>query len=316
MNTDNTTTNGENNSVAVTQRTLFHTVLDRIKDDIENERIRIPVNYAYENTLRIAWLIIQNLTNKDGQHALQVCTQISIINAMLKMVLNGLNPQKNQCSFIMYGNTLECEFEYAGKILVAKRDAGVKDIVAHAVFKDDKFEFEVDATTLKKRVKVHEQTLESMGSGEVKGAYCMVTFENGETKTEIMPMSQIRAAWAMGATGGNSKAHKNFPDQMAIKTVIGRALKIDSNSSDDAALFGDPTDRKFAQSQAEINDQANQQVFEPFGAVEETTAEVVNDIPEQQPILSEQKTEPAANGTLFSNVPAQDKQPLKKQRGF
>lgn len=52
-------------------------------------------------------------------------------------------------------------------------------------------------------------------------------------------MSQIKAAWRQGPTKGESPAHKNFPDQMAIKTVINRALKIDINSSDDSALLDD-----------------------------------------------------------------------------
>ena len=43
-----------------------------------------------------------------------------------------------------------------------------------------------------------------------------------------------------GATKGGSPAHKNFGDEMAKKTVIGRACKILIGMSDDSALFDEP----------------------------------------------------------------------------
>jgi len=49
-------------------------------------------------------------------------------------------------------------------------------------------------------------------------------------------MPQIRAAWQMGHGGGATKAHKNFTDQMAIKTVINRACKLYISTSDDGGL--------------------------------------------------------------------------------
>lgn len=75
-----------------------------------------------------------------------------------------------------------------------------------------------------------------------------------------MSMAQVRKSWEQGPTKGQSPAHKNFPDQMAMKTVINRSLKIDVNSSDDAALFEDDMpadDQRTANVKQEITDNAN-----------------------------------------------------------
>jgi recombination protein RecT len=64
-----------------------------------------------------------------------------------------------------------------------------------------------------------------------------------------------------GATKGGSPAHKNFPDQMAIKTVISRACKTFISSSDDSALFDDDdtTDAVARASRERITSDANQE---------------------------------------------------------
>ena len=54
-----------------------------------------------------------------------------------------------------------------------------------------------------------------------------------------MNMEQIRNAWNQGTMKGNSPAHKNFPDQMAIKTVINRVCKKYVNAADDSDKIAD-----------------------------------------------------------------------------
>jgi recombination protein RecT len=72
---------------------------------------------------------------------------------------------------------------------------------------------------------------------KIKGAYCIVTFNDDTTDAEIMTMEQIRKAWKQGAAKGDSVAHNNFTDEMCKKTVIQRALKLRIGSSDDSALY-------------------------------------------------------------------------------
>lgn len=227
------------------EKNIAENVLNKISVFKETGAINIPKDYSPANALKSAWLVLQDIKTIDKKPALDVCTKDSIANALLKMVVLGLNPVKKQGSFIVYGNQLTFQREYAGTIAIAKRDAGVKSVTGAAVFDGDEFDYSIIPETSEKKINKHVQTLDSLGSGKVKGAYAVITYNDGSQKVEIMSMPQIQKAWEQGATKGQSPAHKNFPDQMAIKTVINRALKIDVNSSDDAAFFTEENDGEF-----------------------------------------------------------------------
>lgn len=231
---------GQNNNqvqVVEVERSLAESVLNKIKVFEETGTLNIPKNYSPANALRIGWLMLQDIKTRDGKRALDVCTKESVANSLLRMIILGLNPAKRQGSFIVYGNELTFQREYQGTIAIAKRH-GVKKVTGCAVFKDDQFEYAIleDGT---KKVTKHIQTIQSIETGVVIAAYATKEYEDGRKVTEVMAMSQIRKAWMQGATKGESPAHKNFPDEMAIKTVIGRLLKPDVNSSDDADLFSE-----------------------------------------------------------------------------
>lgn len=216
-------------------RDIIDATLDRINQMSLAGEIKLPANYSAPNAIRAAMLIIQDVVDTNKRPALEVCTQKSISFALLKMVIQGLNPIKRQCSFIVYGNKLLCQREYQGSIAIAKR-VGLKSVTANAVFEGDEFVFEVDPATGRKKIIKHIPNFESYG-GKVKGAYAFVELMDGSTNVEVMSMGQIIKAWEQGPTKGKSPAHINFPDQMACKTVINRAVKTIINSSDDVDLF-------------------------------------------------------------------------------
>jgi recombination protein RecT len=241
------TTPAQNQVAAPSQKTIAEMVLTKIEAFKNEGSIKIPKDYSPENALRSSFLILSDMKVNNTPVLNGGCTQESIANALLKMVIEGLSPVKRQCSFITYGNKLSCQREYAGNIALAKRFGGLKSIVANAIFEGDEFKYAIDPETGIKKVIEHNQTIDSMGSLNLKGAYAIVELEDGRKMTEVMNMNQIRAAWNQGPMKGNSPAHKNFPDQMSCKTVINRACKLLINSSDDSELFEDdqPLEDKF-----------------------------------------------------------------------
>lgn len=220
-----------NQSIAAQERNIADSTLARVQQMQEANELQLPKDYSAQNALKSAWLILS-----DKPELLQ-CDKASIAYALLNMVTQGLNPAKRQCSFIKYGNKLVMQREYQGSIALAKR-YGLKSVIANALFKGDDFAYEVDGETGLKKITKHVPSFDSLGS-DVIGAYAIITMEDGSRNVEVMNMKQIQAAWEMGATKGQSPAHKKFPDQMACKTVIGRALKTIINSSDDSSLFED-----------------------------------------------------------------------------
>lgn len=233
-------TNEENKLIAQQEKQkadITQKVLSKITAFEQSGELTLPKDYNVENALKSAYLVLLETENKDKKKALEHCTQESIANSLLKMVVWGLSPLKKQCYFIMYGTKLECTPDYTGNIALAKRYANMKDIKANAIHQGDEFEFEVNAETGRKRVIKHKQTLESIGSKVILGAYAIYEMNDGTFDTEIMNFSQIEQAWKQGATNGKSPAHNNFPDRMARKTVINRACDALIRSSDDKALY-------------------------------------------------------------------------------
>jgi recombination protein RecT len=227
--------------MSVAQKSITDDVLTRIHYLQEMGEVKLPKNYSAANALKFAYLILNETTDKNGRKVLDACTRASIANALLDMVCQGLSPAKNQCYFIAHGTELQMRRSYMGTMMVAMRVGGVIDILANPVYEGDDFTYSIDNETGIKKIIKHEQKLENL-SKTVKGAYAILTLEDGTRRIEIMDISQIRKAWAQSPTKGNSPAHINFPDEMAKRTVINRACKLRINSSDDADLSFDEGD--------------------------------------------------------------------------
>lgn len=252
-------------------------VLSRIEQFQKDGSMILPKNYSVENHMKSAWLVLQEVEDKEHHKALQICTKESIANSLLDMVLQGLSVSKKQGYFIVYGNKLIFQRSYFGTIALAKRTGGiVSEPVANVIYDGDDFQYEIDPKTAKVSIIKHSQKLENIDNAKIKGAYALVTLADGTTQVTIMSMQQIQAAWGQGATKGNSPAHKNFAEEMAKKTVIGRACKAIINSSDDAWLYDgkeDDADSDKASMQRDAAQHSDVQIID-------TTAVEFDDVPE------------------------------------
>lgn len=219
----------------VTAKDITDTVLAKVEDFRKAGELKIPENYAPENALKSAMLILKETVDSNKRPVLEICTRESIANSLLDMVVQGLTPMKKQCYFIAYGTKLQMQRSYFGDIALAKNVSNVENVVAQAIYKGDDFKYSIDPETGIKKVVSHQQLLENVG-GDVIGAYAIATLENGKSYVEIMNIKQIHAAWNQGTMKGGSPAHKNFSDEMACKTVTRRLCKRFINSSDDGYL--------------------------------------------------------------------------------
>jgi recombination protein RecT len=256
------------------QEETVNKVLAQVKEFQEVGALDLPTDYSPANALKAAWFA---LLNQKG-NVLETCTNTSIVNALMEMVTQGLNPAKKQCAFIAYGNQLAMQREYFGTIALAKRyHPEIENVTANVIFKKDVFRYKIDPITGRKQVSEHSQELENIDLDNIRGAYATIIFSDGHTEMEPMTMPQIRKAWNQGPMNGNSPAHKNFPDQMSIKTVINRILKPYINASDDSEII--------STSRQTIPKNANSETIDlTDGEVTELT-----NVPEEKP---EQNKEP------------------------
>lgn len=206
-------------------------VLERVDTMQKTGELVIPKGYEVGNALKSAWLYLQHVETKTHQKAIDVCTKASIANALLEMVIKGEHPMKHGY-FIPAGNELGWWERYTGKLMRAKRDTDIAEVNPQVVYEGDTFVYTVDENGQLQLVK-HETSLDNMDTSKIKGAYAVVVNKDGSRHLEVMTMDMIRKAWGQGAARGNSGAHTNFTDQMAKKTVIGRACKVALDSTED-----------------------------------------------------------------------------------
>lgn len=288
------------------QRNVCDEVIARVNKLEQDKMLVLPKDYAVENHLKAAWLILQETVDRNNKPVLEVCTKPSIANCLLDMTLQGLSASKKQCYFVAYGNKLTLMRSYFGTVALAKRTGNIKtEPIANVVYEGDEFVYEIDPDTGLTHIIKHTQKMENINMQQIKGAYAIVKLANGQTQVTVMSIQQIKAAWAQGRGGGSTKAHTNFTDEMCKKTVIGRACKMIINSSDDAWLYDGKRDEMDAQTEQreEIINQAEQE--ENTDLQELTDYEEVTAQPAAEP-TKEKEAQPAAEQQadgLFGNDP-------------
>ncbi len=259
---------------------ISESVMARINALQDANALTLPKDYAVDNALKSAWLILQSTEDRAHNKALEVCTKESIANALFDMVLQGMSVAKNQGYFIVYGKQLTFQRSYFGTIALARRCGAIDKVpAAQVIYKDDDFVYTIEDGNIK--ILKHEQKLANIDNSKIVGAYAIVTLMDGTKETTIMTWEQIQKAWGQGATKGASPAHKNFAEEMAKKSVISRACKKLINSTDDAWLFdgkADETDRSGedvkASRDAQVAVAASKDFDEPDDAEYEDVAEM------------------------------------------
>lgn len=273
----------------IEEKQITDIVFNKVVDLQSKGAIDFPNNYSVGNALKSAYLILQEAKTREKKPVLQACTQESIANALLDMVVQGLNPAKQQCYFIPYGNQLTLSRSYLGTIALTKRLKVVKDVVAYPVYKNDKLDIGFDILTGKTKINEFKPALDHKAQ-DLIGALGIIVGENEILYLEYMNMEQIRNAWNQGTMKGNSPAHKNFPGQMAIKTVINRVCKKYVNAADDSDKIADLISKTAAEvdNELEIEMAENANVKElPLDEIEEVKFEELDGQIEIQDVIED-----------------------------
>lgn len=224
------------NELSMIKKDVVDVVSGKVKEFQNSGELHFPAGYSPENAMKSAWLILQETKDRNNKPALQVCTKDSIANALLDMVVQGLNPAKKQGYFIPYGSTLTFQPSYFGAMAVTKRLTGARNIDAMTIHEGDKVTYEIvngRYVNLK-----HEQDFGSTNK-PIIGAYCTITEKDGSLYTEVMTFEEIKKSWKQSKMNpdGDNSTHSKFPVEMTKKTVTRRACKRFMNSSDDSSIL-------------------------------------------------------------------------------
>lgn len=208
---------------------------------VEDKVFDVPENYSYKNAIQQARYLLTKPADSGknkGLAIIDICTPQSILQSVMEMAQKGLNPDKKQCYFIPYGNTCTLSISYQGNVALAKRGGeDIGEVYGYAVYKDDVLDLSFNPQRGVFEIESYQPDISKWTKPGITGAFAVITDRAGNVKyTEYMTMEQIKDAWNMGFAKGESPAHKNFPDQQAIKTVKSRAVKSFVNTADDSEI--------------------------------------------------------------------------------
>lgn len=255
-------------------------VLNKIQKFQSNGQIYFPNNYSPENALKSAWLKLQDVKDKNGKLALEVCTRESVANALLNMVIQGLNPMKNQCYFIPYGNQLTLMRSYFGSITVAKQFGEIEDITAEVIYEGDKLETEIKRG--KTLIITHTRSFENINKAKIVGAYATILYKDNTEESVVMTLDQIKTSWKKSKLNpeGKDSTHSLYTEDMCKRTVINKICKYYINTKDDSNLnmikqAFETSDEELKESEVEyeIQEKANKEVID----IKPETTDIVED---------------------------------------
>lgn len=266
---------------------------------VEKEKAGLcfPANYSVKNAVQSAFLMLREAETKDGRPLLEVCTQDSVVQSLMQMATQGLNPIKKQCYFVAYGSKCKLVPSYFGTLAILNRVKNLKrQPVANVVRQGDVFEYGYDMESMQLTIYKHETKIDNLDN-PIVAAYAIIVTDK-ERVVEIMSRKQLELAWAQGQSwksaekkGYESATHKNFPEEMAKKSVLNRAAKKLINATDDSAIMNDEAIEAFNNTDSNdyldvVAEQVRSDVSEnansvPFPSIaEESSKEMVEPSPE------------------------------------
>jgi recombination protein RecT len=220
------------------EKNISDSVQNRITELAQDRRLVLPPNYSVGNALASAWLILQNVKDRNGQPALKVCTPQSIANALLDMAIMGHNPAKKHGYFIVYGDQLTWFPSYFGKCASLKRIDGIEhEPVATLIYDGD--EIVLEHNELGEEIIIeHKTSWQNKLKGDIVGAYATVDFK-GVKRSAVMSMKEIKEAWTKNPSPANRRDHTEFTGEFAKRTVINRLVKMILQTSNDDDLLAE-----------------------------------------------------------------------------
>lgn len=213
-------------------------VLNRV-DEMCKVGFTMPKDYNYVNAVKATMLKLQEVKDKNGKPALEVCTPASIQSALFSMVVKGLDVSKNQAYLVVYNDKLQLQESYFGKVLQVKRIFPEWEPRPNIVHADDTFKYSVNPETGRKELIEHTQSLENLDK-PIVGGYIYLPCADGGKDLYCMTYKQIVAAWNKSRSGGATA--KQFPEKMAMKTLVNSGCTMVINSTPSQSSFADNSD--------------------------------------------------------------------------
>ena len=240
--------------VKKTVKSVGDIVLARV-NEMSEAGFTLPADYNPTNAIKASMLVLQEIKDKNGKPALEVCTPASIQAALFKMLTFGEDVSKTQGYFITYGTQLQYQESYFGKVLRVRRIFPEWTPVPMLIHEGDSFEYAIDPNTGRKKVLKHEQKLENIDK-PILGGYLYIPCADGGQDLYVMTAKEIATAHSKSRSGG--AVHKQFSTKMYSKTLVSSGCNYILNSTPSQSTVADNSDDPNAPEPAQEFDYAEE----------------------------------------------------------
>lgn len=272
------------NQIVKNEKNITDKVLNQVSIMTKEQGLKLPSTYNVSNALKSAYLKLAetNLLNGD---------QISLAQALLNMVVQGLNPSKNQCYFINYGGKITLMRSYFGDRTACLNAGLVKDIQANVIYEGD----EVNVDYIDGYLKVEHKTKWENWNNKIIGAYAIAIMPDETRMYDLMSIERIKKSWAMSKNQSNNKLQQQFTDDACKRTVIRHLVKNIFNQSID----NNPTINSYCESTDNEYDYSKPTPEENLNAIKEEQKNKSNKV--INATINEVANEPQPNATQVNH---------------
>ena len=187
----------------------------------------IPEGFSPANSLKKARFMLNDM-KVGGKPVLEVCTEESVMQALLDSVAKGLDFSESQIYFIPRNNQMTTLESVYGRIVRAKRASKYYKPIVGYVHEGDIFDFGIDVNTVYTKIIEHKTSVENLDKPFI-AAYAYVTDNDGNTDVFVMTRKEWLKSWTKSSNGAS--VAKDFERDMIYRTIIKKSTKSLVNSN-------------------------------------------------------------------------------------
>lgn len=253
----------------------------------------IPEGFSPANSLKKARFMLNDM-KVGGKPVLEVCTEESVMQALLDSVAKGLDFSESQIYFIPRNNQMTTMESVYGRIVRAKRASKYYKPIVGYVHEGDIFDFGIDVNTGYTKIIEHKTSVENLDKPFI-AAYAYVTDNDGNTDVFVMTRKEWLKSWTKSSNGAS--VAKDFERDMIYRTIIKKSTKslVNSNVKYMGALIDEEDDTPLAGETAPMIDKSKVGEVVEYEEVTETIEapkEELNSAGESEPgTIKEEKKE-------------------------
>ena len=208
-------------------------IVDYANEYIKNNNIIVSKNYDLGKAMNSLYLNLIQVKDKNGKPALEVCSDVSVREAVMECVNKELNVSRSQGYYIVYGDKLQFQPSYFGLSKMA-RDLANVNIFTNVIRdgEDADMETRIDGSII-----IHHKPSIKCLNNKIIAVYAVASdVDTGRVvNSDIMSTEEAKKSLAKSKTGG--AVAKEFENQMLRKVVERRLAKHFINKADDSMMI-------------------------------------------------------------------------------